>query len=152
MIPDRHWPTGRGGCCEYRATITAVRRGISILLALIFGMGPLSAALPGAEDVNLPACCRRNGAHHCAMAAQMAAMMAAEWAGKTTIGAPDTCPYYPGPSLALLMPAAHAVAAEAEAPPLFETTTMAVQPAQPASLSIPVHPHSGRGPPDNLPS
>jgi hypothetical protein len=86
-----------------------MRRGISILLALMFGLGPLSSTLPGAEDASLPACCRRDGAHHCAMAARMAAMIAAvESDANTSVTAPTTCPYYPGPAFALLLPAIHA--------------------------------------------
>ncbi len=44
-----------------------MRRGFSILLILFFGLGPLSAFVDGSEDASLPACCRRHGAHHCAM-------------------------------------------------------------------------------------
>lgn len=139
-------------CNISRVIYEPVRRCLSILLALIFGLGPLSAALPGAEDVNLPPCCRRNGAHHCAMAAHMAAMMAAaEHDGRTYVGAPSTCPYYPGPTLALLMPAAHALAAEAESLRVFATTTVAAETAQAAYLSSPSRTHSGRGPPLLLP-
>lgn len=46
-----------------------MRRLFAILLLLAFGL-PLMAqalALTGDPDVKLLACCRRNGAHHCAM-------------------------------------------------------------------------------------
>ena len=45
-----------------------MRRALSILLVLFFGLGPLTATLQGSDDSRLPACCRRNGAHHCVMA------------------------------------------------------------------------------------
>lgn len=57
-----------------------MRRILSICLMLVLGLGPVMAAVPaealtfawaadGAESV-LPACCRRHGAHHCAMGLQ----------------------------------------------------------------------------------
>jgi len=45
-----------------------MRRTLSIFLVLFFGLGPVAAALHAEEDAGLPACCRRHGAHHCAMA------------------------------------------------------------------------------------
>jgi hypothetical protein len=44
-----------------------MRRALSILLVLLFGAGPLSFAFSLSDDISLPACCRRLGAHHCAM-------------------------------------------------------------------------------------
>jgi hypothetical protein len=44
-----------------------VRRSLSILLLAIFGLpfvAPL-LAMGTAKDANLPACCRRDGKHHC---------------------------------------------------------------------------------------
>lgn len=81
-----------------------MRRALSILMVLFFGLGPLVATLSADEDSHLPACCRRHGAHHCAMSPQMAAQMA-EMAneadpGTPTIKAPATCPYFPGYTVA----------------------------------------------------
>ena len=53
-----------------------MRRGFSIFLILFFGLGPLSALIDGSEDASLPPCCRRHGAHHCAMYARIMAMRA----------------------------------------------------------------------------
>jgi len=44
-----------------------MRRLLSISLILLLWMPALAALLPGSEDVRLPFCCRRQGAHHCAM-------------------------------------------------------------------------------------
>src|SRR3569833_2913797 len=44
-----------------------MRRALSILLVLLFGAGPLTSAFSVSDDILLPPCCRRNGAHHCAM-------------------------------------------------------------------------------------
>jgi hypothetical protein len=128
-----------------------MRRGLSILLALLFGVGPLSVALPGVDEAALPACCRRDGAHHCAMSARMATLMAAaERDGRTSVSAPDTCPYYPGPALALLVPTAHAIVADAAALPVFETAARAKQSTDLPDLSGPSGSHAGRGPPVSL--
>ena len=125
-----------------------MRRGIAILLALIFGAGPLTSALPGAEDASLPPCCRRHGAHHCAMAARIEAMRAAiERDGRTSVSAPDTCPLYPGPTFALLLPAVHALTAQPAPLPALAIRLRALIPDHQAGPSIPSRTHSARGPP-----
>jgi hypothetical protein len=75
-----------------------MRRAISVLMIVFFGLGPLVATLSADEDSRLPACCRRHGAHHCAMSTD--AMSAAE-PGTSNIKAPATCPYFPGYTVAL---------------------------------------------------
>jgi hypothetical protein len=42
-----------------------VRRVLASLLLALFSFSPLTPLL--ADDSNLPACCRRLGAHHCAL-------------------------------------------------------------------------------------
>jgi hypothetical protein len=73
-----------------------MQRWLSIFLVLVFGLGPLAAALPANDDARLPACCRRHGAHHCAMAMQMAALISQAAKGESAFTAPVTCPYFPG--------------------------------------------------------
>jgi hypothetical protein len=75
-----------------------MRRALSILMILLFGLGPLAATLSADDDTGLPACCRRHGAHHCAMTADL--ISAAE-PGTSNIKAPATCPYFPGYTVAL---------------------------------------------------
>jgi hypothetical protein len=70
-----------------------MRRGFSIFLILFFSLGPLAATLQAEDESRLPACCRRHGAHHCAMAA-MASQAAS--GDKAIFTAPATCPYFPG--------------------------------------------------------
>lgn len=123
-----------------------MRRGFSILLILFLGLGPLSAMVPGSEDANLPACCRRNGAHHCAMNMQMAAMMAKIADPRPAFSAPLTCPLYPGPSLMLLMPA-HALATAHASAQIASTQSIAPVFARVAAHSSPSPEHSGRAPP-----
>lgn len=133
-----------------------MRRILSIILVLFFGLGPLSAMAPGSDEMNLPPCCRRHGAHHCAMAAHMAAQMAAMTAqiaadGRQSIGAPLTCPLYPGPTIAVLMPA-HALLALPAALPAPRTSAGAFVPLLITAFSAPSNAYAGRGPPISLPS
>lgn len=124
-----------------------MRRGFSILLALLFSLGPLAPALHASDDSSLPACCRRHGMHHCAMAAQMAEEGAQAQSGNSPIvSAPATCPCYPGPATLITGPA----------PALASGTTFWLAPseraftpvARPAAVcSRPPATHAGRGPP-----
>ena len=73
-----------------------MRRSLSIFLILLFGFGPLSVLIDS-QDANLPPCCRSHGAHHCAMSMRMAEMMREMSPEKRPmVGAPLTCPEYPG--------------------------------------------------------
>lgn len=72
-----------------------MRRGISIVLVLLFWIGPLAAVFAATGDeLSLPACCRRHGAHHCEMDADRAAALAATNAGPL-LRAPSSCPFFP---------------------------------------------------------
>ena len=65
-----------------------MRRFVSIVFLLLCSLGPLSALLPGSEESQLPACCRRHGAHHCMMA------LAEQAGGGHVVTAPARCPRY----------------------------------------------------------
>jgi hypothetical protein len=71
-----------------------VRRLLSITLLLLFSLPLISPvlALAASSDANLPACCRRNGAHHC-----MLKMHQPESSGHgpTFSAIPQQCPAYP---------------------------------------------------------
>ena len=105
-----------------------MQRALSILLILFFGLGPLAVTLSAADDSRLPACCRRHGAHHCAMSPQMAAQMAdmtsASDPSTPNIKAPSTCPYFPGYTVTV------------------NTTTLAVAPAPLSLPNLMAEPHS----------
>lgn len=73
-----------------------MRRPFSILIVALFILAPLSALLPGSAESQLPACCRRHGAHHCAMDAALAAAPA----GAPQFTAPARCPLYRAGNLA----------------------------------------------------
>jgi hypothetical protein len=77
-----------------------MRRWLSILLILLFWLGPLAAILPGLDESRLAACCRRHGIHHCTGSTPMASSMTAETdeaASNSTpvINAPAHCPLFP---------------------------------------------------------
>ncbi len=129
-----------------------MRRGFSIFLILFFGLGPLSAFVDGSEDAGLPACCRRHGAHHCAMYAEIMAMRAGRGIDPTpSFSAPLTCPLYHGPTFSMLMPA-HALTAAAPKIRAEFTTAPSASFERIAVFSAPGHAYAGRGPPTSNPS
>jgi hypothetical protein len=75
-----------------------MRRILSILFTLVLTLGPVMAAVPAQAlasgwtgkiiESRIPACCRKNGKHHCAMP---------DGAGstETSVSAPSCCPNFP---------------------------------------------------------
>lgn len=123
-----------------------MRRGFSILLILFFGLGPLAATLEASDDAGLPACCRRNGAHHCAMSMEMAASAQAQPGSTPTVSAPLTCPAYPGSEAAVMGSVLALVTDQTNLPvPAARVYKSAAAPA--LALSNPSRTHAGRGPP-----
>ena len=124
-----------------------MRRGFSIFLILFFGLGPLSVLLEGSEDASLPPCCRRHGAHQCAMYAQIMAMRARfGFDPNPAFEAPLTCPLYRGPTFSMLMPA-HALTAALAGASAALTNSPAPVHERLAARSITSRAHPGRGPP-----
>lgn len=71
-----------------------MRRALSFALLLLFSLPlilPLLAITAGSE-ANLPACCRRNGAHHCIGKMQPAK---SSESGTSLSGIPQRCPAFP---------------------------------------------------------
>lgn len=120
-----------------------MRRLLAIALLLFFNAPLISPlfALATASDANLPACCRRHGAHHCD--AQMA-QPASNGPAFTSI--PGRCPAYPRP--ATLVRVTHAQAQ----PEAHNTTASAAAqhitpPAETRSKATSTSPCQKRGPP-----
>jgi hypothetical protein len=145
MITERKPPSERRTCSPVYHSFQ-VRRGFSILLVLIFLLGPLATLPAASEDASLPACCRRNGEHHCAMAMQgMAAATPVPAGASPVLQAPLQCPYYP--HSAVRNAPVHAVAVT-----FPNGAALLVQPyrhtaGRAAPLLNPVAPLAGRGPP-----
>ena len=126
-----------------------MRRALSIFLVLLFGLGPLSATLEAGEDARLPPCCRRHGAHHCAMSdATIARMIEAE-SVTPAFTAPAHCPYDPA-NLSGLMAPMHALARSTAIPTVL--LAQAHSPADPraAACLSPDRTRAGRGPPASI--
>ena len=71
-----------------------MRRLISIALLLLFSFPLISPvlALAASSDANLPACCRRNGVHHCVMKTQQTE---SSGPGISLSAIRQRCPAYP---------------------------------------------------------
>ncbi len=124
-----------------------MRRGFSIFLVLLFGLGPLSALVDSSEDASLPPCCRRHGAHHCAMYQRILAMRAQQALDpRPAVSDPLSCPHYPGPTITMLMPA-HAVTALAFEAMEWTVGSQVAVPRWSRVVSAPLGVYAGRGPP-----
>jgi hypothetical protein len=98
-----------------------MRRILSILLLLVLGLGPVGAAdglasglrsgwTGKVDESRVPACCRRDGKHHCSMSAEQFA----DLSGETAIAARESCPCMPQ-ALASTAPQLSALAKNAPA-------------------------------------
>ena len=122
-----------------------MRRGVSIILILFFGLGPLAAALPASNELRLPPCCRRHGAHHCAMMMRMKAQTAS---GKPAFSAPMHCPLYPSCTGATTTTSVALAASPARLPVLLAQAHSPAERLTAACLG-PIRARAGRGPPAN---
>jgi len=128
-----------------------MRRLLSIFLILFFWLGPLAATLPASDDDSrLPICCRRHGAHHCAMSSRMRATMAAESAGSTAaFTAPVTCPYFPGYTAGPAT-STHALTASGISLPALLAQAHSAAAARAAARLSQIRTRVGRGPPASI--
>lgn len=124
-----------------------MRRGLSIFLVLFFGLGPLTATLQASDESRLPPCCRRHGAHHCAMYDAMVAQMVQAESGSTPVlSAPSHCPYYPGNSTAATA-SFHALAPSQAGLPALLAQAHSPAGSRAAARLHRIRTHAGRGPP-----
>jgi len=123
-----------------------MRRALSIVLILFFGLGPLAATLSASDDLRLPSCCRRHGVHHCAMSVRPTAMAEAAPSGKLTLSAPLTCPCFPGYAAAPTT-ATHALAASPVSLPILLAPTHSPAVDHAAARLSQIRTRAGRGPP-----
>lgn len=126
-----------------------MRRPFAVLLVLFFALGPCQAVFGAGEDVRLPACCRRHGAHHCEMSAE--ALSALELAPSATpkIKAPDTCPEFPRFVLGSSNTTHALAASQARLPALHEQAHERFDTGDAAEIPA-IRLHSGRAPPVSL--
>jgi hypothetical protein len=70
-----------------------MRRGATLLLLVVTTLPVWLSFAPFLSGPQLPACCRRDGKHHCAMMGQLQGQMQKQSSEATFKTAPDLCPY-----------------------------------------------------------
>lgn len=126
-----------------------MRRVFTFLLILQFGLGPLSVLLPANAESRLPACCRRDGAHHCAMSGGVNAGPVKTLPRSTSVlTVPSHCDHFPSSMAAFVTPV-HALTAPAVRLPILpaESETPAARQAAPRWIQI--RTRAGRAPPSS---
>lgn len=123
-----------------------MRRGFSILLVLVFAFGPLQALLGASDDARLPACCRRHGVHHCAMAQRMMAMMAQLNDSTPFAIAPGTCSSFPACVPGVSTPSHALASSQLDLPILLEQAHSPIN-ASAGTRMILLLSRAGRAPP-----
>jgi|WetSurMetagenome_2_1015567.scaffolds.fasta_scaffold1228780_2 hypothetical protein len=126
-----------------------MRRPLAFLLILFFALGPLQGVLEASEDSRLPACCRRHGAHHCAMSEEMQAALAQATGSTPAFTAPATCPSFPGFALGFSAPAHALAAASSWALTFFEHAHTPLPVTADVQITN-IRSRSGRSPPSSL--
>jgi len=117
-----------------------MRRILAIALLIAFGSPLVLPALASPTDTqsNLPACCRRNGAHHCT------GLMPGATNGPAFKAPP--CPIYPSPATPLRLTAAALAAPPAPSAELLKIFAPLASSQSRAHSSVPSSNHK-RGPP-----
>jgi hypothetical protein len=123
-----------------------MRRALSSLLILFFGLGPLAVTLSDGDESRLPFCCRRHGDHHCAISARAAALMLQSAPDKPAFTAPAICPYFPGYTVAPTNATLALAVAPAGLPGLLAQPHSPAAARAAARLSQ-IRTRAGRGPP-----
>jgi hypothetical protein len=133
-----------------------MRRILSILIALVLGLAPGLASIPAraltsgfasgwtgkSDDSSLPACCRRNGKHHCALD------VAASAPGEISVSAPGSCPFAPH-ALASTAPSISAIVQDAPGSSLFSAQRLTLSGIATATSASDQHTWPKRGPPSD---
>jgi hypothetical protein len=126
-----------------------MRRFLSILLVVFFGLGPLMATLPGEDDARLPACCRRSGAHHCAMSSALQSWVLRAESRTAVFTARSHCPSYPNSPGAITAPV-HALARAVASTPAPLAQARLSDSLRIAIFSASLRTRTNRGPPAHL--
>jgi hypothetical protein len=127
-----------------------MRHGLSVFFVFFYGLGSLMAIVDTGAESRLPACCRRHGAHHCAMSdAMKTRMVQASSASAPVLTIPAHCPLYPADSCAITAPV-YALAPSPTGPPIelaqFHVYSLCSAAAQTSRIKT----RTDRGPPTHL--
>jgi hypothetical protein len=122
-----------------------VRRALASLLLVLFSFPLIEPAIVSDAPSQLPACCKRNGAHHCDMSSGDA-----ETQGSAIQAIRPKCPYYPATAVFPVEGKA-AVLVNSR----FIAASVSSYPAVAAVIQTGYHPalsrsHHKRGPPSQL--
>lgn len=124
--------------------MATVRRSLAILQIALFGLLAVSPVFSADPESSLPACCRRAGKHHCAMAS-----MSGESSGPA-LQSGGQCPYFPHSVVTTISPA-HAAAIASRATFAPAARHAAMWHAAPVGVIFsPGRSHQKRGPPSFL--
>ena len=125
-----------------------MRRGFSFIFILFFALGPLVTLSSASDDAALPACCRRNGKHHCAMYMKMMAARMVVPQGAPPIAIPPShCPYYPQHLPSPWTTTPHALVAASFGLPVLLERPHAPAAVRADALLNPIRARASRGPP-----
>jgi len=135
-----------------------MKRILSVLLTLVLGLGPGLAAIPanaltfgwgaGLGESNLPACCRRNGVHHCMMnAAQLRGLRSGN--EETSFSSSNCCPCFPR-ALATSVTPSHALAGKSASQMALIAERRTSQASEAAAQVSARRNWPKRGPPNSL--
>jgi hypothetical protein len=125
-----------------------MRRAPAILLVFLFSFSLIAPALSVDAESNLPACCRRDGKHHCGMMARD--MADAPSSGLFADAPPMRCPFFPGGG-AVVPEAAPALLAASQPTGIAIVIQIADQAQAEAGYRISLsRSHHKRGPPTLL--
>jgi hypothetical protein len=133
----------------YRVGSDQMRRPLAFLLILFFALGPLQGLLEASDDLRLPACCRRNGAHHCAMSETMQAALERAPSPAPAFTAPASCPSFPGFALGFSTPS-HALTANGSWATVFVKQAHVLLYSSSVVRTINIRTRPGRAPPTRL--
>jgi len=126
--------------------MSGVRKLIAIALLAVFGLPSASSlfALTPRSESNLPACCRRDGKHHCAMSmAEQSGLLS----DRSSFSSPlDKCPHCPAAILSAHHPVDFVPSRQAIYAALVSHPALAVQAECKRRISLD-RARSKRGPP-----
>jgi hypothetical protein len=126
-----------------------MRRPLAFLLILFFALGPLQGLVEASDDLRLPACCRRHGAHHCVMSEDIQAAIERATSSTPEFTAAATCPSFPGFALGFSTPSHALTVGVSFVAALVELANVPLG-SSAEVRTIDIRARSGRAPPSRL--
>jgi len=138
-----------GRASQNHVASSQMRRPLAFLIALFFAFGPLQAVFGASEDARLPACCRRHGAHHCEINAEMLSALQQATGSAPAFKAPSTCSQFPSVVLGSLK-TAHAIVASSVRAPVDALKEHVHTALKLVAMAAPIRLQACRAPPVSL--